>query len=120
MPLIVGNARVFEDQRPFPFVLKKKGTLFSIFSVRICDPLHEKCSQLIVKANEPVDSLWSTHWNAGCVSLFGKGVNNFLRKGLKEGSARTTAAGDDSAHRLRPCLPVVLFALRPIVHEQGQ
>ncbi len=55
--LSFGSARIFEDQRPFPFVLEKEDPLFSIWSIRVFDPLNEIGPLLIVESDVAVDHL---------------------------------------------------------------
>ncbi len=114
------NARVFEDQCPLPFVLEEEDPLFSVWPIRVFDPFNEKCSLLIVEPDVAVDHLWQANRSVFASSLLSKDIDDLLGKGLEEHGSRSASVRDDDVYRLRPCTPVVLLSLRPVVHEQVQ
>jgi hypothetical protein len=112
------NARVLEDQCSLPFVLEKEDPLLSVLSLRVLDPLNEKCALLIVEPDVAVDHLWQADWSTLAPGLLGEDIDNFLRKSLEERCSRSASVRDDGVHRLRPSTAVVLLSLRSVVHEQ--
>jgi len=55
-PLLVRNARIFEDQRSFPLVLKEEYPLYAFRSIGIGDPLDEKTKvgAIVTKVASPM------------------------------------------------------------------
>ena len=107
-------------KRALSLVLKEKDPLFAFRAFRIGDSLDEKCSLLVVEPDIAVDGLRQPHSYPLAAGHVREGIDDLLRKRLEEHRAGTRAARDDSIHRLCPCPPILLLALRPVVNEQMQ